>query len=159
MIPSQEPQSRHRRYSARYQARLDAEAHGKLADLVRTFHRKRGQILRHVMQWGIARSRDWIVDQSIPVSSYLVPTLLEPTLRQQVQDAAAAHGVSAAAWLRHAMHQVTLEDFPASWRAGEMVPRSHESCLYGTRFMLRLDDETSSKLDALTQAFIDRRPR
>jgi predicted HicB family RNase H-like nuclease len=148
-----EPQPRQRRYSVRYQARLDAELHGKLANLAKTLRRKRGQILRHVMQWGIPRSGGWIVEQSIPASSHQVPMLLEPTLGQQVQAAAAAHGTSVAAWVRQAMREVTLEDFPKSWRAGEKTSRSHDSGYYGTRFMLRLDEETSRTLATLTQTF------
>jgi hypothetical protein len=40
-----------------------------------------------------------------------------------------------------------------SWRVGETAPRSHDSGYYGTRFMLRLDEVTSSKLATLTQTF------
>jgi hypothetical protein len=68
--------------------------------------------------------------------------LVDPELLQQVQDAADAHGVTVAAWLRHAMRQVMPDDFPASWRAGDTTPRSHDSGYYGTRFMLRLDEVT-----------------
>jgi len=86
-----------------------------------------------------------------PPSVHLVPMLVEPALLQQVQVAAAIHGANVAAWERHAMRQVTREDFPPSWRAGEMVPWSHDSGSYGTRFMLRLDHETRSKLEALME--------
>jgi hypothetical protein len=48
---------------------------------------------------------------------------------------------------------ITPEDFPASWRAEERAPRSHDSGYYGTRFMLRLDAETSRKLATLSQTF------
>ena len=119
MVPSQDSQPRQRCYRVRYQARFDAETSATLEDLAKTLHRKRGRILRYLMQWGLSRSEGWIVDQSIPASSHLVPMLLEPTLRQQVQDAATAHGTNVAAWLRQAMRQVTLEDFPASWRGGD----------------------------------------
>jgi hypothetical protein len=70
-----------------------------------------------------------------------------------VQDAAAAHGVSVAAWLRQAMRQVTPGDFPASWRAGSEPIRTHESGYFARKFMLRLDQETSIKLKTLTHAF------
>ena len=79
--------------------------------------------------------------------------LVAPERCQQVQDAAAAHGVSMAAWLRHAMRQVTPEDFPASWRAGEIATRSHESGYYHNRLMLRLDDATQRKLETLMHTF------
>jgi hypothetical protein len=147
MSRSQDPQPRQRRSSARYQARLDAETQAKLEELAKTFHRKRAPILRYVMQWGLSHARDWTVDEPIPRSTHLVPVLLNPTLRQPVQDAAAAHGASVAAWVRQAMRQVTYEDFPASWRAGETAPRSHESGYYHRRFQLRLDDASGQKLE------------
>jgi hypothetical protein len=43
--------------------------------------------------------------------------LLEPDLLQRVQDVAAAHRASVAAWVRHALRQVTPDDFPAAWQA------------------------------------------
>jgi predicted transcriptional regulator len=79
--------------------------------------------------------------------------LVGPDLLQQVQEAAEAHGVSVAAWLRQAMRQVTLADFPASWRAGDIAPRSHDSGYYHRRFMLRLDNDTQRKLETLMHTF------
>jgi predicted transcriptional regulator len=153
MPPILEPQPRQRRYSVRCQARLDTETNAKLEELVSALHRKRAAILRHVMQWGLAHTRGWRVDPSTPERPQLVHMLVAPELYQQVQDAAAAHGVSVAAWLRHALRQKTPEDFPASWRAGDTGPRSHESGYYHSRFMLRLDDATQRKLEALMHAF------
>ena len=127
MARSSHPQPRHVRYSVRQQARLDSDTHAKLEALVITVHKKRAQVLRHVMQWGLTRLNEWIIDRSIPTAVYPVTLLMDPELCQQVQDAAAAHGVTMAAWLRHAMRQVTLEDFPDSWRAGDTDPRSHDS--------------------------------
>jgi hypothetical protein len=118
MPPPPEPQPRQRRDSVRHQARLDAETHAKLEALANTFHRKRGQILRHVMQWGLTHTQGWTVNTLIPDCPYLVHLLVDHDLLQQVQDAADAHGTSVAAWVRHAMRQVTPEDSPASWRAG-----------------------------------------
>jgi predicted transcriptional regulator len=146
--PSQPPRS-----SVRRQARLDGDTHARLEELARTFQRKRAVILRYVMQWGLAHTHGWTLDRSIPTTAHPVTMLAEPRLLQQVQDAADAHGASVAAWERHAMRQVTLEDFPPSWRAGETAPRSHDSGHYGKRFMLRFDDETSIKLATLTQTF------
>jgi hypothetical protein len=51
------------------------------------------------------------------------------------------------------MRQVALEDFPASWRAEETAPRSHESGYFHRKFGLRLDDKTSRKLVVLTTTF------
>jgi hypothetical protein len=79
--------------------------------------------------------------------------LVEPELLQQVQDAAGAHGVSVAAWMRHAMHHVTPENFPDSWHAGTASVRSHDSRTYGKRFMLRLDAATWTRLEELSQHF------
>jgi predicted transcriptional regulator len=82
--------------------------------------------------------------------------LVEPDLLHQVQEAAERHSVPVAAWLRQAMRQVTHKDFPPSWHAEAARggrPRSHDSRYYGQRFMLRLDDETSTKLGTLMQTF------
>jgi predicted DNA-binding protein len=148
-----EHQPRQRRYSARHEARLDEETHAKLEELVQTFHRKRALILRFVMQWGLTHTKGWAVDASIPASTRLVPLLVTPELLQQIQAAANRHGVSVTAWLRHATRQGTVEDFPASWRAGETAARSHESGYFHRKFGLRLDAVTSQKLGALTKTF------
>jgi hypothetical protein len=82
--------------------------------------------------------------------------LVEPDLLYQVQEAAESHRVPVAAWLRQAMRQVTHQDFPPSWHAEAARggrPRSHDSRYYGQRFMLLLDDETSTKLGTLMQTF------
>jgi predicted transcriptional regulator len=153
MNPPPEPQPRQRRYSARHQARLDEETHAKLAELVRTFQRKRAAILRYVMQWGLTHTKSWTVNPSIPASAHLVPLLVTPELLQRRQDAADQHEARVAAWLRQALRQVTLADFPASWRARETAPRSHESGYFHRKFGLRLDDKTSRKLVVLTTTF------
>jgi predicted transcriptional regulator len=153
MTPPRDPQPRHVRDRVRYQARLDAETHTKLEELAAAFHRKRSAILRHAMQWGLTQTRGWTVDRAVPGTVRTVGMLLEPELLQQVQEAAAVHGATIAAWLRQAMRRVTIEDFPKSWRAEEIVIRSHDFGYYQRRFMLRLDDETSKKLDTLTRGF------
>jgi hypothetical protein len=118
MNPPLDPQPRQRRYSVRQQARLDAEAHANLEALANSFHRKRAAILRYVMQWGLAYTPAWTIDPSIPDRPHFVHMLVESYLLQKVQDTAGAHGASMAAWLRHAMRQVTPEDFPPSWHVG-----------------------------------------
>jgi hypothetical protein len=82
---------------------------------------------------------------AVPGTVRTVGMLLEPELLQQVQEAAAAHGATVAAWVRHTLQQVTIEDFSESWRLGVAGVRSHDSGYYQRRFMLRLDDETSKK--------------
>ena len=140
-------------YSARHQARLNAETYAKLKELARTFDRKRSAVLRFTMQWGLIQTKEWIIDQAIPATVQTVAMLLEPVLLQQLQEAAATHGASVAAWGRHAMRQVSPEDFPASWRAAVADVRSHDSPTYGRRFMLRLDETTAQKLQALVAQF------
>jgi predicted transcriptional regulator len=153
MNPPSEPRPRQRRYSARLHARLDSDTHAKLEALATALHRKRAAILRYVMQWALAHTNEWTIDPSIPASPHLVHMLVDPELLQQVQDAADAHGVTVAAWLRHAMRQVTPDDFPASWRAGETAVRSHESGYYDRKFQVRLNEATSRKLETLTTTF------
>jgi hypothetical protein len=153
MHPRLAPQPRQRRYSVQHQALLDSEAYAKLAELARTFRRKRAAMLRYVMQWGLTHTQGWMVNLSIPNRPYLVHMLVEPELRQQVQDTADAPGVTVAAWLRHAMRQVSPEDFLASWRAADTAFRSHDAGCYDWRFQLRLDQATQQKLATLMQTF------
>jgi predicted transcriptional regulator len=153
MSSLREPQPRQRHYTARHEARLDAETLSKLEDLAKTFRRKRAAILRYVMQWRVSHSEGWIVDRSPVVAVPPVPVLLEPQLLRRVQGVAAAHEVTAAAWLREAMRWITRDNVPASWRAGETTGRSPDSGYYHRKFGLRLDEETSRKLGTLTQAF------
>jgi hypothetical protein len=153
MTPPRMPYPRHVRYSVRHQARLDAETHAKLEANPLTFHRKRSAILRFVLRWGLTHTQGGAGEQTIHVTVPPVPVLLEPELLQQVQKAAAVHGTSLAAWVRHAMRHDTAEDFPASWRLGETARRSHESGYYHRKFGLRLDAVTSHELETLTHTF------
>jgi hypothetical protein len=145
MTPPRDPQPRHVRDRVRYQARLDAETHAKLEELAAAFHRTRSAILRHAMPWGLTQTRGWTVDRAVPGTVRTVGMLLEPELLQQVQEAAAAHGATVAGWWRQAMREVTIDDFPATWRAGVAGVRSHDSQTYGQRFMLRLDETTTGQ--------------
>jgi hypothetical protein len=51
------------------------------------------------------------------------------------------------------MHQVSPEDFPASWRAEVTDVRSHDSQTYAQRFMLRLNETTAQMLPDLVNQF------
>jgi predicted transcriptional regulator len=153
MTPPEATHQRRVRYRVRHQARLDVETHAKLEGLAEGFHRKRSIILRYVMQWGIARTGGWTVDMAVSGTVRTVGMLLEPDLLQQVQEAAVAQRMTGAAWLRHAMRQIMIEDFPASWRAQKTTSRSHDSGASHRRFMLRLNEDTSHKLETLTRAF------
>jgi predicted transcriptional regulator len=153
MTPPRDPQPRHVRDRVRYQARLDAETQAKLEELAAAFHRKRSAILRHAMPWGLTRTRGWTVDRAVPGTVRTVGMRLEPELLQQVQEAAAAHGTTVAAWVRHTLQQVTIEDFLESWRLGVAGVRSHESGYDQRRFMLCLDETTTQKLQQLVEQF------
>jgi hypothetical protein len=106
--------------------------------------------LRHAVG---ARPYDGVEHCSIHPRPHLVRMLVDPELLQQEQGAVEAHGVTVAAWLRHAMRQVSLEDFPPSWCVGETAARSHDSGYSRGKFGLRLDEVTSRKLEALMQTF------
>lgn len=58
-----------------------------------------------------------------------------------------------APWLRTVVRQVTTADFPASWEVERLEERSHDSCIYGRRFMLRLDSPSETKLQQLITQF------
>jgi hypothetical protein len=58
-----------------------------------------------------------------------------------------------APWLRHMVGQMTVADFPASWHEARSEKRSHDSRMYGTRFMLRLDERSQTKLQQLVTQF------
>jgi hypothetical protein len=98
------------------------------------------------MPWGLAYTTGSTVTPSIPDRPRPVRMLVDPGLPQRVQDAAAAHGVSVAAWLRQAMRQVTPADFPAGWRAGEVARRSHASGDDHRTCGLRSEEGTSRTL-------------
>ena len=69
---------------------------------------------------------------------------------------AQAVGCSIAAWLRHWLRQVTVADFSAHWQAAAGTSagsRSHDSRVYGTRFMLRLDAASETTLQRLAEQF------
>jgi hypothetical protein len=74
-------------------------------------------------------------------------------LYARVQKAAAAAGVHTAPWLRHMVWHISMANFPASWLEGQAEGRSHDSCRYGKRFMLRLDGQTWATLEALSTHF------
>jgi len=78
---------------------------------------------------------------------------VDTALHAQVEKAAMAAGVTIAPWLRARVRQITLADVPAGWQAARSAERSHDSRTSGTRFMLRLDKTTQTKLQQLMQQF------
>jgi hypothetical protein len=61
--------------------------------------------------------------------------------------------VNISPWLRYMVRQVTLTDVPASWQEERSEERSHDSRIYGTRFVLRLDELSQAKLQQLINQF------
>jgi predicted DNA-binding protein len=78
---------------------------------------------------------------------------VDSDLYEAVRKAATTAGVTTAPWLRHMVRHIRLADFPASWEAEPSDERSHDSRIYGKRFMLRLNDPTWERLDALATHF------
>ena len=78
---------------------------------------------------------------------------VESELHERAEKAAIAAGVKFAPWLRYMVRQIMITDFPASWRQAQSEERSHDSRTYGTRFMLRLDEPSQTKLQHLVKQF------
>jgi hypothetical protein len=144
----------------RMDARLDRRTRATREELATEFHRSRAAMLRQVMRWGLSREPSGHVnrdDTQGPVR-YLF-FIVESELHQQVRQVAEAAGGEVAPWLRHMLREITVEDFPASWRAGDaprqgsIGGRSHDSQAYGQRFMLRLDEPTREMLERLSRHF------
>jgi hypothetical protein len=74
-------------------------------------------------------------------------------LHARVEKAATAAGMTIAPWLRHMVRQMTIADVPASWQEARSEKRSHDSRTYGTRFLLRLDAPSQTKLVQLVKQF------
>jgi predicted transcriptional regulator len=142
------------RASIRLDARLDAMTRQKVDDLARHFRQPRAAVLSHIMRWGLSREPGGALDQGAsqgPVRHLYL--YVDSDLYEAVQKAATTAGVTTAPWLRHMVRHITMADFPASWQAEPSDERSHDSRIYGKRFMLRLDDPTWAKLDALSTHF------
>jgi predicted transcriptional regulator len=135
-------------------ARLDPTTRGKVDDLAQQFHQPRAAVLCHIMQWGLSLCQTGRLDQGEsegPVRHLYL--YVEAELHGRVEKAAIAVGVKIAPWLHHMVRQITISEFPASWQEERSEERSHDSGTYGTRFMLRLDEPTQTKLQQLVQQF------
>jgi predicted DNA-binding protein len=140
--------------SIRLDARLDATTRQKVDDLARHLRRPRAAVLSHIMRWGLRREPGGALDQGAsqgPVHHLYL--YVDADLYEAVQKAATTAGVNTAPWLRHMVRHISVADFPASWQEEQAEERSHDSRRYGKRFMLRLDDPTWEKLDALSTYF------
>lgn len=74
-------------------------------------------------------------------------------LHARVKKAATAAGVKAVSWIRHTVRQITIPDFPASRQEKKPEERSHDSHVYGARFMVRPDEPSRTKLQQLIEQF------
>lgn len=140
--------------SIRMDARLDQTTRQKIDDLAKHFHQPRAAVLCHIIQWGLSREQTGALDQGDAQGPVHHLHLYVPfELHEQVQKAAAASGVEAAPWLRRMVRQITIADFPASWQEASSDERSHDSRIYGKRFMLRIDDLVWKKLEDFSTQF------
>jgi hypothetical protein len=106
------------------------------------------------MHWGLNHGQTGPLDQGESPSQVRHLHLYVPSeLHEHVEQAAAAVGVKTAPWLRHMVRQITLTDFPPSWQAATPREYSHDSRTYTTRFMLRLDESSQTKLQQLIKRF------
>jgi hypothetical protein len=140
--------------SIRMDARLDPTTRQKVDDLAQHFHQPRAAVLCHIMQWGLSREQIGPLDHGDsqgPVRHLYL--YVESELYERVEKAATAVGMNIAPWLRHMVRQITIVDFPASWQEAPLEERSHDSHTYGTRFMLRLDEPSQTKLQQLVTQF------
>jgi len=131
----------------------------KVDDLAQRFHQPRAAVVCHIMHWGLshgqAEMRDGGASEGQVRHLYLY---VDTALHEQVEEAAIAAGVKSAPWLRGMVRQIILTDFPASWQAARLEGRSHDSRIYDTRFMLRLDKTSQTTLQQLITQLGLRKP-
>jgi predicted DNA-binding protein len=135
-------------------ARLDAATRANVDELARHFRRPRAAVLRHIMQWGLRQGHTAPLAQGEsegPVRHLHLDVDVE--LHKGVEQAAAALGVDIAPWLRHMVRQVTMTDVPARWQEARVEARSRDSPRSRERFMLRLDERSRTRLQALGEHF------
>jgi hypothetical protein len=146
--PSQRPSS------IRMDARLDSMTWEKVDDPARHFGRPRAAVLCHIMHWGVRQEQTGPLDQGKaqgPV--HHLHLYVASDLHAQVERAAAAAEMKIAPWLRHMMRQVSTADFPARWQEAQTESHSHDSHIYGKRFLSRLDSRSQTKLQQLVKQF------
>jgi predicted transcriptional regulator len=142
------------RARVRLDARLDAMTRQKVDDLAGHFHQPRAAVLSHIMQWGLDRgamdARDQGHAQGPVCHLYLY---VHADLYEAVRKAATTAGVHLAPWLRQMVRHIPITDFPGSWQEERSETRSHDSRVYGARFMLRLDAASETTLQRLAEHF------
>jgi predicted DNA-binding protein len=140
--------------SIRTDARLDPATRQKVDNLSQHFGRPRAAVLCQTMEWGLGREQTGPLDQGDaqgPVRHLYL--YVASALYERVEKAAIATGMKIAPWLRHMVRQITITDFPRSWQEERSEKRSHDSHTYDTRFMLRLDEPSQTKLQQLIKPF------
>jgi hypothetical protein len=150
--PDHDP--REPRASIRMDARLDSITRRTVDDLAEHFQQPRAEVLCHIMHWDLSHKQPGPLDQGDaqgPVRHLYL--YVESELYERLEKAATAAGMKIAPWLRHMVRQITIEDFPASWRQERSEKRSHDSRTYGKRFMLRLDGPSQTKLQQIVKQF------
>ena len=154
MTAPSDHQRREPRASIRMDARLDATTRAKVEDLAVCFDQTRAAVLRHIMHWGVHHGQALPREQDAsagPVRHFYLN--VDAALQEQVATAAAGAGGTIAVWLRQMVRQITVGDFPVSWQEAHAEARSHDSYRYHTRFMLRLDEPSETKLQQLVDRF------
>jgi hypothetical protein len=150
MTEPSDRKNREPRASIRMDARLDATTRAKVDELAQRFHQPRAAVVCHIMHWGLSHTptetRDGGASEGPVRHLYL---FVDTGLHAQVEQAVTAAGINIAPWLRSMVRQMTSDDFPASWQAATAEERSHDSRIYGTRLMLRLDQTSQTKLQQL----------
>jgi predicted transcriptional regulator len=150
--PDQQPLES--RSSIRMDARLDSTTREKVDDLAKRFRKPRAAVLCHIMHWGLSRGQTERLDGGESEGPVRHLSLYVGTeLHARVEQAASAAGVNIAPWLRSMVRQITITDFPTSWEKERSEEHSHDPRTYGTRFMLRLDETSQTKLQQLLQQF------
>jgi hypothetical protein len=106
------------------------------------------------MRWGLNQKQLGPLDQGDAQGRVRhLHLYVASDLHEQVEKAATAAGVKIAPWLRHMVRQMTITDFPTNWQEATAEERSHDSRMYGTRFMLRLDKSSQTKPQELVKQF------
>jgi hypothetical protein len=142
------------RASMRVDARLDATTRATVDDLATRFHRTRAAVLCHIMQWGLdCGPMDTREQEGLQGPVHHLYCYVDSHLYAAVHKAATTAGVTIAPWLRHMVRRITVADFPGSWQAERSETRSHDSRIYGARFMLRLDAASETTLQRLSAHF------
>jgi hypothetical protein len=134
MATSATHRDRPQRYTARLEVYLDPATQTKITRFVTAIHRRRSAVLRHVLEWSLSHGQGWKIDRSRPLGrAQRVFLRLEPERRERVEDAATAAGGDISAWLRYAVQQVNVADFPEAKASPVVRPNATPGGSVGLR--------------------------